>query len=121
MVATPVLRVRWTPAAPGSPLAPARPAGQNAARHGGPDMYAWVIARSLVVGSPALKEEKREPDKPPEGNWEMERFEYKGKSYRVAIVAWLEETVFGYTDGALNYEKYKPTFFRVGQERRADL
>ena len=83
-------------------------------------MYAWVIAGSLVVGAPALKE-KREPDKPPDGKWEMERFVHKGKSWSVATLVWLDETAFAYTDGALMYERYKPTFFRVGRERRADL
>ena len=41
-------------------------------------MFAWIIAGSLVVGAPGLKE-VRKPIDPPSGEWEMRKQEYDGR------------------------------------------
>jgi uncharacterized protein (TIGR03067 family) len=43
-------------------------------------MYAWVIAGSLVIGAPALKD-NRKPVQPPAGEWVVERFALHGREF----------------------------------------
>jgi hypothetical protein len=46
-------------------------------------MFAWVMAASLVIGAPALKD-KRKAVEPPAGEWAVESWVSNGKETRAA-------------------------------------
>jgi hypothetical protein len=87
-------------------------------------MFSWVIASTLVVGAPALKE-RAEPDRPPTGEWRIERCEHEGRAGRIlgGDRVWLgERSVEIGSRGQFAFLcKYSVVFFRVDGERRADL
>jgi len=87
-------------------------------------MFSWVIAGSLVVGAPALKD-RPEPDKPPTGEWLIERAQFDGMPCRVlsADRVWVGERSLevGMRDRFGFLSKWTAAFFRVDGERRADL
>jgi hypothetical protein len=87
-------------------------------------MFAWVIAGSLVLGAPALKDRPR-PDQPPTGEWRIERCEYEGLAGRIlgGDRVWVGErsVEIGSREQFGFLSKYSAAVFEVDGEHRADL
>jgi hypothetical protein len=86
-------------------------------------MFAMVLAGSFVLAAPAPKEERR-PDKPPPGQWVMERFEHDGEPMRPAPSVALTEKSLRFGQEGQPPDK-QPTwavsYFRVAGEGQADF
>jgi hypothetical protein len=86
-------------------------------------MFALVLTSSLVLGAPALKDE-RKPDKPPPGKWEMVRFEHDGEPMCPAPRVSLTEKSLRYGQSPQpqdNEPTWIASYFRVAGERQADF
>ena len=67
-------------------------------------MFTWVIAGSLVVGAPALKDE-RKPVTPPAGEWVVERTESDGARVTFCTRMYYR---FTRTERCLTYNMIRP-------------
>jgi uncharacterized protein (TIGR03067 family) len=87
-------------------------------------VFTWVIAGSLAVGAPALKDRPK-PDRPPMGEWQIDREEHDGRAARhlSADRFWVgERSVEVGNKLQFNFlSKWSAAFFQVDGEHRADL
>jgi len=87
-------------------------------------MFTWVVASSLVMGAPALKD-KRKPTKPPAGEWVMVELVADGRSAKLSPVkhytARFSATDYHLRFGEAKVGSYSAAWFDAGGTLQADF
>jgi hypothetical protein len=87
-------------------------------------MFALILASGVVIGAPALRDDRKE-DAPPAARWEVESYEFDGFAFARAPVTLtrrlLEFNFPAVSRGEGHVVAWKASFFRVAEGRQVEM